>query len=76
MYSEGLGKIVFIDFGLSELVKENLGTKTESLFKGSYYFVSDEMKNLIVKNNGFVDLYWNDLYCLKKSIEFLQGNHK
>lgn len=28
LFSERLGKIVFIDFGLSELVKENLGKKT------------------------------------------------
>jgi len=41
MISPTLEKVVFIDFGLTHLVKEKIGRKTQSLFKGSYYFVSD-----------------------------------
>lgn len=33
-------KIVFLDFGISELIKESIGSKTFTGFKGSFFYCS------------------------------------
>ena len=43
MLSPSFRKPVFIDFGLSTIIKEELGTKTFTDFVGSMNFASDEM---------------------------------
>ena len=68
MFSRSQGKVVFIDFGLSKIIREEIGFKTYTSFRGTPTFVSEAMLNLLgVKNRwDFVDLYFNDLVCLQK----------
>jgi serine/threonine protein kinase len=72
-FSLSYNSYVFIDFGLSRMVKEDIGSKTESPFVGSFNFCCDEMLELFVKNSsGYIDLYYNDAFCLKKSLKALK----
>jgi serine/threonine protein kinase len=67
MLSPSHCKPVFIDFGLSFFIPENVGEKSLTSFVGSINFCSDEMGRLIFTNNLCrVDLYHNDLCCLKR----------
>jgi hypothetical protein len=71
MYSHKYEKFVMIDFGMSEL--KNFPQKYLELekFKGTYHYCSEEMKSLFFadrKMRGYVDVYYNDCYCLKKSL--------
>lgn len=56
-------KIVFIDFGLSKVVNEELGLKTLTSYHGTPRYVSAEMLKLfsIDAQKDYVDLYYNDL---------------
>ncbi len=73
-YSPAYNEYIFIDFGLSRMVKEVRGQKTLSSFTGSFNYCSAEMLELYVKDSlGMVDLYSNDLECLQKSLEHLYG---
>ena len=40
LWCDSLGKHVFIDFGLSSFVKENIGEKSLTCFKGSFEYCS------------------------------------
>lgn len=43
-----------------------------SMAKGSLYYCSDEMRKLFTTTGqGFVDTYFNDFICLKKSKYFI-----
>jgi serine/threonine protein kinase len=60
---------VFIDFGLSRMVKEEIGERTTTYFTGSMNYCSEEMLELFLKDDlGFVDLYFNDATCLHKTM--------
>lgn len=64
--------MVFIDYGLSKIIKEEIGHKTFSSFSGSLEFVSTEMLGLFAVTStkkDYVDLYYNDLIGLQKSIK-------
>lgn len=41
MYSASFRKIVFIDFGLSTLIRENIGEKSATMFVGTINFCSN-----------------------------------
>jgi serine/threonine protein kinase len=58
--SEELGEPLFIDFGLSEIIKESCGFKTLCAFRGTPNYCSPEMIGIIGKGAAFVDLYYND----------------
>ena len=65
MYSPHFDRPVFIDFGLSTIISENIGTKSETYYVGSINYWSPEMgKCFVKKKKMLVDLYYNDLYCL------------
>jgi serine/threonine protein kinase len=60
---------VFIDFGFSKVLKEELGSKTLSSFMGSINYCCKEMVDLYVRETeGYIDLYYNDAVCLSKLI--------
>ena len=40
MYSRKYEKLVFIDFGFSEVIKEDVGFKTETDFRGTIEYIS------------------------------------
>lgn len=44
-YSYARKCFIFIDFGLSKIVKETQGEKTRTFFRGSIQFCSSEMEN-------------------------------
>ncbi len=70
MFSPFHQRMVFIDFGLSKLIAEKIGFKRITDFRGSLNYCSEEMKNCFVKDASMpVDLYYNDLCCLNKSVE-------
>lgn len=70
MWSPQFQKNVFLDFGLSRLLKETMGSKTVTTFSGTYRFCCDEMKNLFgTGKSALVDLYFNDIYGLNESVK-------
>ena len=71
MYSPTYGKHVLIDFGCSEVLKETLGQEKVTRFTGATAFCSDEMLNLLSRNeSGLIDLYFNDTFAFNKSLKF------
>lgn len=65
-YSPAQRRWVFLDFGLSEVLKEDAGLMTWTGFRGNLKSASPEMFELFrKKESGFVDLYWNDLFGLR-----------
>ena len=70
MFSPSHQRMVFIDFGLSRLIAEEIGFKEITGFRGSLHYCSNEMKTCFLEDKEMaVDLYYNDFYCLKKSVE-------
>lgn len=66
-FSRKLGEPIFIDFGFSEIIDEVPGDMTLTSFIGSLNYCSDDMRDIYVnKKPGLVDLYHNDVSCLKK----------
>ena len=62
-------KHVFLDFGLSRLIKEKPGFKTKTNFRGTINYCSDEMKKcFMISTARFICLYENDQVCLKKTL--------
>jgi serine/threonine protein kinase len=68
VFSAKLGKAVFIDFGLSEIIKEERGFKTFCSFRGTPNYCTSEMISLMGKSYGDVDLYYNDAYGLEAAV--------
>ena len=69
-YSPSFKKCVFIDFGLSSLIKEELGYKTFTHFLGTLSYSSDEMKKAYYLNKPkLIDLYHNDSVGLKITLD-------
>lgn len=70
MWSEKYEKNVFVDFGLSKILRESIGEMTFTHFFGTYGFCSEEMKNLFFYEKKFdkIDLYYNDMFALEKSM--------
>ena len=74
MYSPDYDRPVFIDFGLSRLVEEDIGFKTITNYVGTIDYWSPEMgKCFREKKQMLIDLYYNDLYGLEKTIEFYKS---
>ena len=64
IFSPTFKKVVFIDYGFSEIIEEEVGFKTLTAFQGSPQFISREMMTLFGKGDSikdYVDLYFNDL---------------
>ena len=69
MFSRHFNKIIFIDFGLSEITNAVIGCKKLVSFKGTLDYCCPEMATIFsLDEKQFVDLYYNDVYCLLKSI--------
>jgi len=70
MFSPYYKRVVFIDFGLSRIISEPIGVKTLSNYIGTPHYWSPEMnKCFLSKKPKFIDLYYNDLYCLSVTIK-------
>ena len=70
MFSEEFNSLVFIDFGFSKIISEELGFKSKSSFLGSINYCSQEMLKIGSNSSKFslIDLYYNDVHCLDVSI--------
>ena len=69
MFSPSCGDLVLIDFGISCAVKEKPGCRSLTYKEGTLRFMSEEMKALDLGGKGYVDLYWNDVHALTKSLQ-------
>jgi serine/threonine protein kinase len=66
-----LQRFVLCDFGTSEPTIQQIGEKTETYLEGTIDYMSTEMIRLREKEPpiGFVDLFYNDIYALSRSIQ-------
>ena len=72
--SARFNKFVFLDFGFAKYVHEPLGYKTLTKFEGTFKYCSEEMKKIyFLKNQAYVDLYYNDLHGLQKTFSDLKS---
>lgn len=68
-YSKIYEKFVFLDFGFSKCLSEPIGYKSITNYEGTFNYSSDEMKKLyFLRRKSHVDLYFNDLCCLQKTL--------
>jgi hypothetical protein len=73
MFSKNNKKYVFIDFGQSNFVKEDIGFKTWTNFVGNYKSSSAEMKKLyFLRTPHYIDLYYNDLFAMVSSLNIIK----
>lgn len=73
MLSPAQRKTVFIDFGLSRPIPEPIGIKSFTRFVGTLSFCSEDMTRRYVQDDyELVDLYHNDLYCLRLSLKSIR----
>ena len=69
MFSPHHQDVVFIDFGFSKMVSEDVGTKSRCPFFGSINYCSHEMlKAFHEDQDQMVDLYYNDAHSLQVSL--------
>lgn len=62
-WSPSLERSVFLDFGLSRFLKENIGEMTHTGFIGTFSHTLPEMKKLHqLGKKGFIDIYYNDVF--------------
>ena len=67
--------MIFLDFGLSRFVKEDIGEKTITRFVGSLHITSPEMrKTYYLKKAMWVDLYYNDQWGLEQLYSYFKFN--
>ncbi len=66
-FSPNFDDLIFLDFGLTRIIKERAGEKTMTAFMGTYLYVSSAMKTLIHGGKSPIDLYHNDKCCLVKT---------
>ena len=65
--------MIFLDFGLSKFVKEDVGEKTLSKFVGTIHSASPQMRKTYYLNKAmWVDLYYNDLWGLEQFYDHLR----
>ena len=63
MYSKIFKKLVFIDYGFSMVIEQNVGFKTKTSFKGTVNYVSEEMLKIFLevsfKSFNIISYYFN-----------------
>jgi serine/threonine protein kinase len=65
MLSPTYNRHVFIDFGLSQLIPEKVGFESLTNFAGCISYCSTDMAKILCSQKAeYVDLFYNDLYCL------------
>jgi serine/threonine protein kinase len=72
LWNNRLQRFVMCDFGTSTSITERIGQKTFTEYCGTPYFMSNEMKELKdLRCEGYVDLFYNDVYGLSKAINLI-----
>ena len=60
---------MFLDFGVAEVINEEIWQQTLTNFKGTYEFCSEEMKKLFIKKKqDGLNLYINDKKMLERTL--------
>ena len=73
-WSNAKDKLVLLDFGMATFNSEEVGYESFVSFKGTLKYAGEEMKKVyMLKSQGFVDLYYNDLHCAKQSVDEIEG---
>lgn len=74
LYCSRLGRFVLCDFGTAEYVTEDVGLVSWANCAGTPLFMGPEMHDLhsLSKNMGEVDLYYNDVCSLQKSLRLIK----
>lgn len=72
MFSPSLKDLVFCDFGISHPIAEEVGFKTKTTKSGTQSFMSHEMSSASTSAPSYVDLYYNDMYCLQVSLKMIE----
>ena len=71
-WSPSLKRWVFLDFGFSKNIQEDIGEKSETKFIGTLGYTIDELKSLFYLNSkGFIDFYFNDLVGLETTLSII-----
>ena len=66
---------MFLDFGFTTFLTENIGEKTYTKFVGTFKYTYDEIQKLYYLDRGDkVDFYYNDVYGLERSISKIEKN--
>ena len=69
-YSPHFHKFVFIDFGFTEMIQENIGESTLIFPRGTFGFMSEEMEKATKLNQkSYIDLYNNDFFGLRETFK-------
>jgi serine/threonine protein kinase len=74
LYSPMRKSVVFGDFGMNLIIKENCSSQTFTTFAGTPNFCSPEMRKLLNGEQGYVNLYLNDYHSLKETFNCLENN--
>lgn len=75
MFSRELNKAVFIDFGLSAIVAEQVGHLYLTEFVGNVNYCSRQMMKCFLEDKKMeVDLFYNDLHALEGSLKAIETN--
>lgn len=69
MYSKRSKGLVLVDFGISSVLAEKKGFKSQTFREGTFKYMSEEMINARADGSSFVDLYWNDAYAIESIFE-------
>jgi len=76
-FSNKWAKFVFIDFGLTDCIQEDIGSLKMMSFRGSLEYCSPSFYNLYTNpNQNLVDPYYNDCHCLDASLSAIELEHK
>lgn len=69
-YSPSKRRHVFLDFGLAQLIQEEVTQSTYTGFLGTVCYCSEEMKKCyILQKSMHVHLYYNDLHALQETLK-------
>lgn len=71
LYSHEQEDYVLCDFGISHFVVEEVGWKSPTYRDGTSNFMTEEMANMSSSSLAQIDLYWNDLHGINKSLAIM-----
>ena len=74
LWSKKFKKFVFANYTLAQYVKTGPNIPTETYYEGTPEYMSPDMKVIKEGNVGLVDLYYNDAFALRKSLERMMAD--
>lgn len=69
-YSPHFKKLIFLDFGFAQVIKEEIGQKTFIYPRGTFNYMNKPMQDVaLLDQPNFIDLYDNDMNALKNTLK-------